>query len=128
MDESAAMTDGLWLAKFSSILGSTSALFVVRHGLIFGSDAHCSYSGSYAVANDMLIGELCVKHRAGSAPAVFGFATALTLQLEGRILASDWLLLNGRSATTGWPDVFIRLIRQRDVPEDLGASRSRAAS
>ena len=122
------MTDGLWLAKFRSILGSTSALFVVRHGFIFGSDAHCSYSGTYAVERDALIGELSIKHRAGALPAVFGFTTALTLQLEGRILASDWLLLSGRSATTHWPEVFIRLIRQRGVPDDQCASRSRTAS
>jgi hypothetical protein len=122
------MTDGLWLAKFSSILGSCSAPFVVRHGLILGSDAHYSYSGVYAGEEEILIAELSITHRAGPQQAVFGFANALTLHLEGRVLPSDWLLLSGRPATTRWPDIFIRLIRQRDVPEDLGAGHSRAAS
>jgi len=122
------MTDGLWLARFSSILGSCSALFVVRHGLLFGSDAHHSYSAIYGVEKDILIGELSIVHRAGRTQAVFGFANALKLHLEGRVLPSDWLVLSGRPATIRWPDIFIRLIRQRDLPEGLARGRARAAS
>jgi hypothetical protein len=80
--------DGLWMAKFSTPLGTGSGVAVFVNGQILGGDSNYYYSGSYhphPQDGKLLVGTFRVVHFFGPLNNVFGPVREITLSFTGAV-------------------------------------------
>jgi hypothetical protein len=91
------LTDGLYIVKFSTPMGSGAGVVILTSGKLRGGDSAIVYSGSYSQDGDQFTAEVKTFRHTNGMPSVFGAADRVSMTLKGKSL-NDAATCTGQAA------------------------------